>query len=204
MTTMLHYRRVVGQVMTMVCMSLATLASAQSAETPAVKQHRWAVYGGIGPNVYLNNLEIAADKVKPLNYSFVARLMWQPEYFLSVGIETGYNQLYTLSGSHPATGDVKIVNSIVPLQGVISMKFSERFYGNFNLGFGFLFNNVSTDKLGNFDASVMSLGDFAAAIGYRKDVTDRITIGGELRGYYSGKLQDRNIALVFMAGYRLW
>ena len=181
----------------------ATMAAAQSTDGQQ-KQHRWVVYGGIGPNIYFNNLEIAADRVKPLNYSFVARLMWEPEYFLRLGVETGYNQLYTMSGSHPVTGDVRIVNSIVPLQGVISMRFSEHFYGNFNLGFGILYNNVSTTNLGNFDASVMSLGDFAAAVGYRRDMSERFTLGAELRGYYSGKLQDRNLALVFMAGYRLW
>lgn len=182
--------------------SLGTTALAQTDASP--KPHRWVVYGGIGPNLYFNNLEIAADKVKPLNYSFVARLMWEPEYFMRIGIETGYNQLYRMSGSNSATGNVSIVNSVVPIQGVVSMKFSEHIYANFNLGFGILYNNVSTDKLGDFDASVMSLGDFAMAIGYRKDISDRFTVGGELRGYYSGKLQDRNIALVILAGYRIW
>lgn len=184
--------------------SMATLACGQSEGAQTKRQHRWVVYGGIGPNVYLNNLEIASDKIKALNYTFIARLMWEPEYFLRLGVETGYNQLYTMSGSHPATGKVSIVNSIVPFQGVISMRFSEHFYTNFNLGFGLLFNNVTTQNLGNFDDSVMSLGDFAIAIGYRKDMSERFTLGAELRGTYSGKLQDRNIALVFMAGYRLW
>lgn len=184
--------------------TLLAFSSASAQGDGAARTHRWVVYGGLGPNIYFNNLEIARDKVKPVNYTFVARLMWEPEYFIRIGIETGYNQLYRMSGNNPATGEVSIVNSIVPIQGVISMKFSEHIYGNFNLGFGILYNNVSTDKLGNFDASVTSLGDFAAAIGYRKDAGERFTIGGELRGYYSGKLQDTNLALVFMAGYRIW
>ncbi len=183
---------------------LSTMAFAQAPETTATPKHRWMLYGGIGPNVYFNNLEVADDKVKPVNYTFVARLMWEPEYLLRIGIETGYNQLYTISGSNPATGDVSIVNAVIPIQGVISMKFLDHFYGNFNLGFGLLLNNVTTQNQGNFDDSVMSLGDFAAAIGYRKDMSERFTLGAELRGTYSGKLQDKNIALCFMAGYRLW
>ena len=59
----------------------------------AVKKHRWTVSGGIGPNYFINNLQLAKDKVTELNYSFVARLMWEPEYFLSLGVETGYNRL---------------------------------------------------------------------------------------------------------------
>lgn len=154
--------------------------------------------------MYLNNLEVGTDQVKPVNYTFVARLMWEPEYFVRMGFETGYNQLYRMSGSNPVTGNVTIVNSVIPIQGVVSMKFMKHFYGNFNLGFGLLLNNVETQNLGNFDDSVMSLSDFAIAVGYRKDMSDRFTLGAELRGTYSGKLQDRNIALCFMAGYRLW
>lgn len=181
-----------------------TLAIAQAPEAAATPKHRWVLYGGIGPNVYLNNLEVAADRIKPVNYTFVARLMWEPEYFLRIGFETGYNQLYTLSGSNPTTGDVSIVNAVIPIQGVISMKFMQNFYGSFNLGFGLLLNNVHTQNQGSFDDQVMSLSDFAAAVGYRKDISERFTLGAELRGTYSGKLQDRNIALCFMAGYRLW
>ncbi len=203
MDTPYTYRTMSRLLLTLLVLLVANVATAQSTGTER-KGHRWVLYAGLGPNLYFNNLEIAADKVKPLNYSFVARLMWEPEYFLALGVETGYNRLYTMSGSHSATGNVQIVNSIIPLQGVISMKFSDHFYGNFNLGFGMLQNKVSTDQLGDFDASVMSLGDFAAAIGYRMDLSERFTLGCELRGYYSGKLQDRNIALVVLAGYRLW
>lgn len=182
-----------------------TSASAQTAATaPSGKKHRWIVYGGVGPNYYINNLEVAADKVKPLNYSFVARLMWEPEYFLRLGFETGYNQLYRMSGTHPATGDVSIVNASIPIQFVVSMQFLKHYYWNFGMGQAFLMNNVSTDKLGNYDASVLSLGDFTATLGYRKDISERFTLGAEFRGYYSGKLEDKNLALVFMAGYRLW
>jgi len=189
---------------TIMLLCCSILATAQTQEGTSPRKHRWVIYGGIGPNIYLNNLQVSADEVKPLNYTFVARLMWEPEYFLRLGVETGYNQLYTMSGSHPATGSVSIVNAIVPFQGVISMKFLEHFYGNFNLGFGLLLNNASTENLGNFDDSVISLGDFAAAIGYRRDMGERFTLGAELRGTYSGKLQDRNVAFVFMGGYRLW
>ncbi len=186
----------------LVCCAALGEVSAQ-ASAPA-KKHRWTVYGGIGPNYYFNNLERAADKVTELNYSFVARLMWEPEYFLSIGFETGYNRLYSLSGTGPIVGDVSIVNVAIPIQLVVSMKFSKHIYGSFNVGQAILLNNVSTQFKGNFDASVLSLGDFAATVGYKKDISERFTMGTELKFYYSGKLDDKNVALLFMAGYRLW
>jgi hypothetical protein len=166
--------------------------------------HRWAMYAGIGPNYYINNLQVGKDLVKELNYNFVARLMWEPEYFLSLGFETGYNRLYSLSGNGPQAGNINIVNAAIPIQVVISMKFLKHYYCNFNLGQAFLINNVSTGNQGSNDASVLSLGDFGATIGYRRDISERFMLGGELKGYYSGKLEDKNISLVFMAGYRLW
>lgn len=188
----------------LVCFAAFGEANAQTTETAPAKKHRWMVYGGIGPNYYINNLVQGKDRVNELNYSFVTRLMWEPEYFLSLGFETGYNRLYSLSGTAPGPGKVSIVNVAIPIQVVISMKFFKNYYCNFNMGQAILLNNVSTDNAGNFDASVLSLGDFAATIGYRRDVSERFTLGAEVKGYYSGKLDDKNVALLFMAGYRLW
>ncbi len=188
----------------LVCCATLGEVIAQSDEPASGKKHRWAVYGGIGPNYYFNNLERATDKVTELNYSFVARLMWEPEYFLSLGFETGYNRLYSLSGTGPIVGDVSIVNVAIPIQLVVSMKFSRNIYGSFNVGQAILLNKVSTQNKGDFNASVLSLGDFAATVGYKKDISERFTMGTELKFYYSGKLDDKNVALLFMAGYRLW
>ena len=179
-------------------------SKAQSIVAESVKEHRWALYGGLGPNYYFNNLELANNKVTELNYSVVGRLMWEPEYFLSLGFETGYNRLYSVSGDNSTTGKVHIVNVAIPIQLVISMKFLKNWYGNFNMGQAILLNNVTTSKLGNFDASNVSLGDFAATFGYKRKVSERFLLGAEIKGYYSAKLQDSNIALLFMTGYRLW
>lgn len=188
----------------LICSVALAEVDAQTIDAAPVKKHRWTVYGGIGPNYYMNNLELAKNRVTELNYSFVARLMWEPEYFLSLGFETGYNRLYSLSGDLPGAGHISIVNVAIPIQVVISMKFLKNYYCNFNMGQAILLNNVSTENAGNFDASVVSLGDFAATIGYRRDISERFMLGTELKGYYSAKLDDRNLALLFMAGYRLW
>lgn len=200
--SMMRFEKIIVGIL--VCFAAFGDVNAQTDESASGKNHRWVVYGGIGPNYYFNNLERGRDKVKELNYSFVARLMWEPEYFLSLGFETGYNRLYSMSGSNPATGDVSIVNVAIPIQFVVSMKFSRNIYGSFNVGQAILLNNVSTQLKGNYDASVLSLGDFAATVGYRKDISERFTMGTELKFYYSGKLDDRNVALLFMTGYRLW
>ena len=178
-------------------------AHAQTEGAVPAKNHRWTLYGGIGPNYYFNNLELGKNKVSELNYSFVTRLMWEPEYFLSLGLETGYNRLYSLDADIPKT-HIHIVNVAIPIQLVISMKFLKNYYCNFNMGQAFLMNNVTTSNAGTYHASVLSLGDFAATVGYRKKVSDRFFLGTELKAYYSAKLDDKNLSLLFMTGYRLW
>ncbi|MBL7864091.1 MAG: hypothetical protein JNK10_04400 [Cyclobacteriaceae bacterium] len=185
-------------------MMVAVGLSTTLAQTTETKPHRWTVYGGIGPNYYFNNLETASQHVTEVNYSFVTRIMWEPEHFLSLGFETGYNRLYSLSGDGPVIGKSSIVNVAVPLQVVVSMKFFDDFYANFNLGQAILLNRVTTQNNGDFHATVLSLGDFAATIGYRKDISPRFRLGTELKAYYSSKLNDKNLSLLFMAGYRLW
>jgi hypothetical protein len=180
-------------------------AEAQTSDSSPVKEHRWTVYAGVGPNYYFNNLQIGSKLVNEVNFNFVTRIMWEPEYFLSLGFETGYNRLYSLSGgSGTVIGESSIVNVAIPLQVVVSMKFFNNYYCNFNLGQAILLNKVTTANVGDFNATVLSLGDFGATIGYRKDINERFRLGAELKGYYSSKLDDKNISLVFMAGYRLW
>ena len=72
------------------------------------------------------------------------------------------------------------------------------------MGQAFLMNKVTTSNAGTYNASVLSLGDFAATVGYRKKVSDRFFLGTELKAYYSAKLDDKNLSLLFMTGYRLW
>ena len=170
------------------------------------KKHTFTIYAGLGPDFYFNNLTISKNYVRELNYAFVTRFMWEPEHFLSLGFETGYNRLYHINESPTSGSQVKIVNAAIPIQLVISMKFLQNFYGSFTMGQSVLLNNVSTRYNGatnTINATSVSLGDFGLNMGYRKLISDRFFLGSELKIFYSSKLDDRNLGLIFMAGYRL-
>ncbi len=175
----------------------------QTKDAKSTKVHHFTFYAGVGPNYYFNNLVLAKQKVNELNYSFVGRLMWEPKYNLSLGIESGYNRLYSVDADLPAPqGNVHIVNVAIPIRIVVCMKFIQNFYASFNMGQSVLLNKVHSSEYGNFDASSISLGDFGLDIGYKRLINDRIYLGSEIKGTYSSKLQDKNIALVFFAGFR--
>ena len=174
----------------------------QTNNTTTLKNHKFTFYLGVGPNYYFNNLVLAKDKVKELSYSFVGRFMWEPKHNLSLGVESGYNRFYSVDGELPGAGHVHIVNAAIPIRIVVSMKFFENYYASFNMGQSVLKNKVSTSNGGIFDASNVSLGDFGLDIGYKRLVSDRFYLGSEIKGTYSAKLEDKNIALVFLGGYR--
>jgi len=176
-------------------------ATAQNENVRTKKDRHFTVYGGIGPSYYFNNLVVGKKGVNEFSYSVVGRFMWEPEYFLSLGFETGYFKLYT---ADYATGNntAHISNIAIPIQLVISMKFLKNYYCNFSMGQSLLLNKVTTSASGNFDATTLSLGDFGLTVGYRHTMSERFFLGTELKGYYSSKLDDRNIALAFIGGYR--
>jgi hypothetical protein len=169
---------------------------AQSATVEKKKLRHIVFYGGIGPNIYFNNLVLAKNEVNTFNYSVVGRIMWEPEYRLSLGFESGYNRLYTINNSL-----VHIINGAVPLQFVVSIKFLKTFYGNFSYGRTILINKVDSPTYGNFDATAISLADVTLTVGYKRKLNERFSLGPELKYYYASKANDNNIALVFMCGY---
>lgn len=172
-------------------------AIAQSASDESKKNRHFVFYGGIGPNFYFNNLVLGKNEVNAFNYSFVGRIMWEPEYRLSIGLESGYNRLYTIH-----TTDVHIINSSVPIQVVVSMKFLKTFYGNFSYGRSILVNKVSSNNYGNFDATAVSLADVTLTVGYKRKLNERISLGAETKFYHASKANDENLALVFMCAYQ--
>ena len=174
--------------------------------TKTIKKHKYTLYAGFGPDFYFNNLTVSKQYVRELNYAFVTRFMWEPAYFLNLGFETGYNRFYSIKENPIAGSQVKITNAAIPIQLVISMKFNTDFYSSFTMGQSILLNKVNTTNNGstnNINASSLSLGDFGINIGYRKLISSRLYLGTELKGFYSSKLDDKNLGLMFMTGYRL-
>ena len=167
----------------------------------AKKRHKFAFYAGVGPNVYHNNLETARNLVKPWNYAFVGRFMWEPEHFLSLGIESGYNVLYRVDANSQAFGSADVTNVAIPLQVVVSMRFFTNYYFNFAMGQSILLNKASTSGHGDFSASSWSFADFGLSLGYRHRFANRLSVGAEGKLFYSTKYRDANLTLAFVAGY---
>lgn len=177
-----------------------TLVQAQNAEP--VKYRKFAIYGGVGPSYFFNNLVTGKNGVNSFSYAFSFRAMWEPKgTALSLGIESGYYVLYTANYSNPK---VDIKNTAVPLQLVISMKLTPNWYTNFSIGQSFLYNKVDASSFsGNFSASSISLADLGLTLGYRFVNKARISYAAETKFFFSSSNSDATLAIFFMVGYKL-
>jgi hypothetical protein len=181
--------------------AMKSMSQTGSAET--VKYRKFALYAGAGPSYFFNNLQAFKSDVNPFNYEISFRAMWEPQHsFLSLGIETGYYRLYTVNSTKPKA---HVSNSSIPIQFIVSMKFSKKLYASWSMGQSFLSSKVSgTDSSQyNFNSSSSSLSDFAATIGYRFVQKERISYAAEFKGYWSSSYANGTIALLFIVGFRL-
>jgi len=176
---------------------------AQAEQNPPFKYRHFAIYAGVGPSYFFNNLTIAKNYVNTFQYAISARFMWEPRNsFLSLGFETGYYRLYSVDLPQPV--NAKVVNSSIPLQFVVSMKFSKQLYANWSMGQSIQYNKVTApDNPNNFNNHITSLADFSATVGYRFIQKERISYAAEFKGYYSSAYANGTIALLFIVGFRL-
>ena len=185
-----------------VCCSFALGTYAQNSEGYEGKYRPFSIYAGAGPSLFINNLVISKDDVKPFKYAISARFMWEPKNsFVSLGIESGYYKLYTVSSSSPKA---EVSNSAIPILFVVSMKFGKGFYGDFCMGQSVTKSKVTnTDSSYNFNSSTWSFSDFSVALGYRFVQKQRISYAVELKGFYSSGYENATIALLFIVGFKL-
>jgi hypothetical protein len=166
------------------------------------KKHRISLYVGGGPNYYFNNLDFGKELIQPINYSFVGRVMWEPGRLISLGIETGYYQMYSATYTKQTGSKIDIARIAVPIQLVSSIKFWQHYYANFSIGQTSMVSKVSGADIGSSQSSSWSLADFGVGVGYRYMFKSRISVGLESKFFYSTKYQDGNIGVIFMVGYK--
>lgn len=176
-------------------------AFAQSQEIP----YYLTAEAGAGYSHYITSLDIPDLNQSGFNGSF--RIMWHPEHLLSLGLETGYSNLYSLKTSASApdlgTSDVKVSMTSVPIMGVYSMKIFPYRLPEFELKVStgiLLLTNHAEGFGGNLTTSQICIG-YSVAATYLTPISEFFSVGGELKYQYLSKLEDSDIALQLLISY---
>jgi hypothetical protein len=138
-------------------------------------------------------------------FSGTLRVMWNPEHLLSIGLETGYQYLYSIDTKNIdtefGTTDFSASMVSVPVFIALAMKITPNIKLTGGSGTYFLFNqgNIFGDEL---NSSQISIGAYGG-ISYTYPLTNTISVGGELMYSYISKIQDQTLALQFLFVYDL-
>jgi hypothetical protein len=156
---------------------------------------------GLGYSRYFTTMDYS--DLNKNGFSGTVRIMWNPEYLLSVGLETGYQYLYSIDisdyNTEFGTTDFSASMYTVPIFLMFSMKVMPNVRLNAGTGLYLLFNsgNMFGDEL---ESSQISIGGHAG-IAYTYPISNDISIGGELLYSYFSKIQDQSFAVQFLFVY---
>jgi hypothetical protein len=156
---------------------------------------------GVGYSRYFTTMDY--DNLNQNGFSGTVRVMWNPEHLLSLGLESGYQYLYSLDVSDYSTefGNTNVKASMytIPIFIVFSMKVLPNIKLSAGSGVYLLFN--SGEAFGDeLSSNQMSIGAHIGA-SYTYPINNSMAIGGELLYSYFSKLQDQTVAIQFVFAY---
>ena len=155
----------------------------------------------VGYSRYFTTMDY--DDLNQNGFSGTFKVMWNPEHLLSIGLETGYQQLYSLDVSDYDTefGNTNVSASMytVPIFIVFAMKVLPNVKLTAGSGAYLLFN--SGEAFGDeLSSNQISIGAHVGA-SYTYPINNSMAIGGELLYSYFSKLQDQTVAIQFLFVY---
>lgn len=160
-------------------------------------------FASAGYGVFLTDLDAQGLNNSGFNGSF--RIMWQPEHLLSLGLETGFIQFYTLSQSNVDTDfgvtDIETKLTAVPILIVYSMKIIDQVQINLGTGLYILYSTV--DSHNNKVTSSQVSSGFMLSGSYSYPLNNSFSLGGELKWNYVNKINDGSLSLQFVLKYVL-
>lgn len=183
---------------TFVSIAISSSCFAQDADTT----YKVNVIVGLGYSYFLTSLA-ELDGLNPHSFNATAKIMWQPEHLLRVGIESGYLSFYSYKQtgftSEYGTTDVKSSLAAVPIILVFAMELFDNLEVSSGVGVYFLFSEI--DSYNNKVSSSVFSNGYYASLSYFQPLSLDVSIGGELKYYYLSKIEDADLSLQVILKY---
>jgi hypothetical protein len=157
---------------------------------------------GLGYSYFLTSLNNLVG-FNANSFNATAKIMWQPEHLLRVGIESGYLSFYSYKQSsftsEYGTTDIKSSLSAVPIILVFAMELFDKLEVSSGVGVYFLFSEIESFN-NKVSSSVFSNG-YYSSLAYSHPLNNDLSIGGELKYYYLSKIEDADLSLQVVLKY---
>jgi hypothetical protein len=165
------------------------LAFSQEKDSSNIKLSHYSLAIGTGWTHYFNNLEYGDKNITSDFGGISFRFFWEPEYRLSLGLESGYYRLFKVKGQLTPDITGEAVRSVIPMLLLARMRIVDNFY--LGTGFGLaIIKNKTTGGSQQVNTSTLSLSNYEATASYIYPINTRFHIGGEMKLNNYGSLND--------------
>ena len=163
--------------------------------------------GGIGHffNTFSNVLDEDVHNERP---SFSGKLLWQPEYRLSIGIESGYYFMYSTTRIQTESGSEKLTSKlkVVPIFLSLSMNVINHLDINFGTGWADMIYTVNPaqSKADKVVGTTYSMSNYTTGITYSYPLGKKFKLGAEFKYLYLRKTNDSQVSLLLNISYKIF
>jgi hypothetical protein len=181
---------------------LTALAAFSQQDKPSQeKPTRFSIALGTGWTHYYDNMQYGNQNLGKDFAGFSFRFFWEPEYRLSLGVETGSYTLFEVKSKSVsgATGD--ITRRVIPMFFLVRMRIIDNFYLGTGFGFASL-SNTSTGTKQKIVTRTMSLSNYQLSVTYIYPLSARWKLGGESKLYNFGAYNDWMYSLQVFCVYK--
>ena len=188
-------------VLALILVLIPLLAFTQQNDSLNGKLAHYSLSIGTGWTHYFNNLEYGDENILTDFGGVSFRFFWEPEYRLSLGLESGYYKLFNVKGQLTPDISLESDRSVIPVLLLVRMRIVNYFY----LGTGFgpaLITNKSSGESQQVITKTWSVSDYQLSASYIYSLNTHLRLGGEMKLYYYGSLNDWMYSLQLLCAIR--
>jgi hypothetical protein len=186
----------------LLCLLISLTIQAQTNDSIPKIKSRYSVAIGTGWSHYFSNMDLVPSR--NVNKDFIGtslRFMWEPEYRLSLGLETGFYRIFKVDSTLAEGYTMHSRMNLVPLLLVVRMKIVENFYLSVAPGLAVQYSKIT--GIGDEVTSTQySMANFETCASYLRPISKHLFAGAEARLLYVGKTNDYLISLNVVFGIR--
>jgi hypothetical protein len=163
--------------------------------------------GGLGHffNTFTNVLDEDVRNDRP---SFCGKLLWQPEHRLSIGIESGYYNMYSTTRIQTNIGAEKLTSrlKVVPIFLSLSMRVVNHLNINFGTGLADMIYtlNAAKTKSEKVVGTTYSMSNYTTGFTYSYPLGKKFRLGAEFKYLYLRKTDDSHVSLLLNISYKIF
>lgn len=174
---------------TLVLIFFTLVVFSQQKDSVKVRLNHYSLTFGTGWTHYINNLEYGDKNIQQDFAGVSLKFFWEPEYRLSLGLETGYYRLFKVKGQLTTDISGEAVRSVIPLLLLVRMRIVDNVYLGTGLGLAMITNKTSGGNQ-KILTKTWSLSNYEVSASYIYPLSKHWHVGGEFKFFNFGNLND--------------